>query len=161
MEYKTLGELASAAEVSLEPALARRPMTKRERLEWWATLLEREPERQLSSVEEVEYGPIGAQKAKRADNSALTVAFADPVLRAHGLTSDRVGAAADFFELSHWELHQVVCSCHYGRAMAASTAAMRVRAMSRRAEPVTLARPGLIAAAGLSAAAAGVLIAIL
>ena len=62
MEYKTLGELAGAAEVSLEPALARRPMTKRERLERWATLLEREPERQLSSVEEVEYGTIGDRR---------------------------------------------------------------------------------------------------
>jgi hypothetical protein len=161
MEYKTLGELAGQAEVSLEPVLARRPMTKRERLERWATLLEREPERQLSSVEEVEYGTIGEQKAKRADNSALAVAFADPVLRAHGLNSDRIGTAVDFFELSHWELHQVVCSCHYGRSMAASTAAMRVRAMARRTEPLTLARPGLITAAGLSAAAAGLLIAIL
>jgi hypothetical protein len=161
MEYKTLGELAGQAEVSLEPVLARRPMTKRERLERWATLLEREPERQLSSVEEVEYGTIGEQKAKRADNSALAVAFADPVLRAHGLNSDRIGTAVDFFELSHWELHQVVCSCHYGRSMAASTAAMRVRAMARRAEPLTLARPGLITAAGLSAAAAGLLIAVL
>ena len=56
MEYKTLGELAGQAKVSLEPVLASTPMTKRERLERWAILLEREPERQLSSVEEVEYG---------------------------------------------------------------------------------------------------------
>ena len=135
-------------------------MTKRERLERWAMLLEREPQRQLSSVEEIEYGTTGEQQAKRADNSALAVAFADPVLRAHGLTSDRVGTAAAFFELSHWEIHQLVCSCHYGRSMAAGTAAMRVRAMARRAEPLTLARPGLIAA-GVSAAAVGLLIAIL
>jgi hypothetical protein len=161
MEYKTLGQLAGEAEVSLEPVLVSKPMTKRERLERWARLLEREPERQLSSVEEVEYGTIGEQQAKRADDSALAVAFADPVLRAHGLTSDRVGTAAAFFELSHWEIHQVVCSCHYGRSMAAATAAMRVRAIARRTEPVTLARPGLIAAAGISAVAAGLLIAIL
>ena len=160
MEYKTLGELAGQAKVSLEPVLASTPMTKRERLERWAILLEREPERQLSSVEEVEYGTAGEQQAKRADNSALSVAFADPVLRAHGLTSDRVGTAAAFFELSHWEIHQVVCSCHYGRSMAAGTAAMRVRAMARRAEPLTLSRPGLIAV-GVSAAAVGLLIAIL
>jgi hypothetical protein len=160
MKYKTLGELAGEAEVSLEPALVSTPMTKRERLERWAMLLEREPQRQLSSVEEVEYGTTGEQEAKRADNSALAVAFADPVLRAHGLTNDRVGTGAAFFELSHWEIHQLVCSCHYGRSMAAGTAAIRVRAMTRRAEPPTLSRPGLIVA-GVSAAAIGLLIAIL
>jgi hypothetical protein len=160
MEYKTLGQLAGEAEVSLEPVLARAPMTKRERLERWAMLLEREPERQLSSVEEVEYGTRSQQQAKRADDSALALAFADPVLRAQGLSSDRVGAAADFFELSHWEIHQVVCSCHYGRSMSAGTAAMRVRAMARRAQTRTLPRAGLIAA-GVSAAAVAVVIAIL
>ena len=160
MEYKTLGELAGEAEVSVEPVLARTPMTKRDRLERWAALLERAPQRQLSSVEEIEYGTTSEQQAKRADNSALSVAFADPVLRAQGLTSDRVGTAADFFELSHWEIHQLVCSCHYGRTMAAGTAAMRIRAMARRAQPRTVSRTGLIAA-GVSVAAAGLVIAIL
>ena len=160
MEYKTLSELSGEAEISVEPVLARAPLRKRERLERWATLLERAPQRQLSSVEEIEYGTTSEQDAKRADNSALSVAFADAVLRAQGLSSDRVGTAAEFFELSHWELHQLVCSCHYGRSMAAGTAAMRVRAMARRAEPRTMPRAGLIAA-GLSAAAVGLVIAIL
>ena len=160
MEYKTLSELSGEAEISVEPVLASAPLSKRERLERWATLLERAPQRQLSSVEEIEYGTTSEQDAKRADNSALSVAFADPVLRAQGLSNDRVGTAAEFFELSHWELHQLVCSCHYGRSMAAGTAAMRVRAMARRAEPRTMPRAGLIAA-GLSAAAVGLVIAIL
>ena len=138
MEYKTLSQLSGEAEISVEPVLASAPLSKRERLERWATLLERAPQRQLSSVEEIEYGTTSEQDAKRADNSALSVAFADPVLRAQGLSSDRVGTAAEFFELSHWELHQLVCSCHYGRTMAAGTAAMRVRAMARRAEPRTM-----------------------
>ena len=76
-------------------------------------------------------------------------------------TQDRVGTAAAFFELSHWEIHQLVCSCHYGRSMAASTAAMRVRAMARRAEPLTFSRQGLIAAGVSAAAMAGLLLAIL
>jgi hypothetical protein len=160
MEYKTLSELSGEAEISVEPVLASAPLSKRERLERWATLLERAPQRQLSSVEEIEYGTTSEQDAKRADNSALSVAFADPVLRAQGLSSDRVGTAAEFFELSHWEIHQLVCSCHYGRTMAAGTAAMRVRAMARRAEPRTMPRAGLIAA-GLSAAAVGLVVAIL
>jgi hypothetical protein len=154
MEYKTLRELADRADVRLDPAFMSRPLAKHERLERWAMLLARDPERQLSSVEEIEYGTVRQQQAKRADDSALSVAFADPVL------SDRVGDAARFFELSHWELHQLVCSCHYGRTMAAGTAALRVRALARRAEPRTMPRAGLIAA-GVSAAAVAVVVAIL
>ena len=137
-----------------------KPMAKHERLERWATLLARHPERHLSSVEEIEYGTVREQQAKRADNSALSVAFADPVLREEGLESDRVGDAARFFELSHWEIHQLACSCHYGRTMSAGTAALRVRAIARRAEPRTMPRVGLIAA-GVSAAAIAVVVAIL
>jgi hypothetical protein len=160
MEYKTLGELAGQADVRLEPAFISKPLTKHERLERWAMLLARQPERQLSSVEEIEYGTVRQQEAKRADDSALSVAFADPVLREQGLESDRVGDAARFFELSHWEMHQLVCSCHYGRTMSAGTAALRVRAMAKRAEPRTLPRAGLVAA-GVSAAAVGLVLAIL
>jgi hypothetical protein len=82
------------------------------------------------------------------------------VLREHGLESDRVGDVARFFELSHWDVHQLVCSCHYGRTMSAGTAAMRVRAIAKRAEPRTMPRAGLIAA-GVSAAAVALVIAIL
>jgi hypothetical protein len=160
MEYKTLRELADRADVRLDPAFTSRPMAKHERLERWAMLLARDPERQLFSVEEIEYGTVRQQQAKRADDSALSVAFADPVLREQGLESDRVGDAARFFELSHWEIHQLVCSCHYGRTMSAGTAALRVRAIARRAEPRTMPRAGLIAA-GVSAAAVAVVVAIL
>lgn len=160
MEYKTLRELAGQADVHLDPAFTSKPMTKHERLERWADLLARDPERQLSSIEEIEYGTVRQQEAKRADDSALSVAFADPVLREQGLKSDRVGDAARFFELSHWEMHQLVCSCHYGRTMSAGTAALRVRAMAKRAEPRTMARAGWVAA-GVSVAAVAAVVAIL
>jgi hypothetical protein len=160
MEYKTLGELAGHADVRLEPAFMSRPLAKHERLERWAMLLARDPERQLASVEEVEYGTVRQQQAKRADDSALSVAFADPVLREQGLESDRVGDAARFFELSHWEIHQLVCSCHYGRTMAAGIAALRVGAIAKRAQPRTMPRAGLVAA-GVSAAAIAVVVALL
>jgi hypothetical protein len=137
-----------------------KPMAKHERLERWATLLARHPERQLSSVEEIEYGTARERQAKRADDSALSVAFADPVLREEGLKSDRVGDAARFFELSQWEVHQLVCSCHYGRTMSADTAALRVRAIARRAEPRTMRHAAWIAA-GISTAAVAVVVAIL
>ena len=160
MEYKTLRELADRADVRVDPAFMSRPLAKHERLERWAMLLARDPERQLSSVEEIEYGTVRQQQAKRADDSALSVAFADPVLREQGLESDRVGDAAGFFELSLWEMHQLVCSCHYGRTMSAGTAALRVRAIAKRAAPRTMPRAGLIAA-GVSAAAVAVVVAIL
>jgi hypothetical protein len=160
MEYKSLSELADRADVRLDPAFMSRPMAKHERLERWAMLLARDPERQLASVEEIEYGTIRQQRSKRADESALSVAFADPVLREQGLESDRVGDVARFFELSHWDIHQLACSCHYGRTMSAGTAAMRVRAIAKRAEPRTMPRAGLIAA-GVSAAAVALVIAIL
>jgi hypothetical protein len=44
--------------------------------------------------------------------------------------------------------------------MSASTAVLRIRAMAKRAEPRTMPRAGLIAA-GVSAAAVGLVIAIL
>ncbi|TGR74211.1 hypothetical protein EN836_33420, partial [Mesorhizobium sp. M1C.F.Ca.ET.193.01.1.1] len=55
----------------------------------------------------------------------------DPLLRAAGLRSDTYGEAKRFFELSDWQLHDVVCSCHTGATMQASWAAARVRRIIR------------------------------
>jgi hypothetical protein len=66
----------------------------------------------------------------REDGSPLTVAFEDPVLRSVGLMSDRFGDVARFFGLSHWQLHDVVCNCHFGETVAAEAVAARVRRLS-------------------------------
>jgi hypothetical protein len=70
--------------------------------------------------------------ALQQENSPLTVAFADPVLRSAGLTNDRFGEVACFFGLSHWQLHEVVCNCHFGQTVDAEVVAARVRRLSRR-----------------------------
>ena len=66
----------------------------------------------------------------RSIGSPLSVAFEDPVLRAEGLTSDTYGDAKRFFQLSDWQLHNIVCYCHHGVTMTAGTAARHVRAVA-------------------------------
>jgi hypothetical protein len=88
----------------------------------------------------------------RVDNSPLTVAFQDPVLRAEGLRGDRVGDALDFFELSEGGLHQLVCYCHFGQTVSAGAVAARLQVMARRAE-LTALPTRLLVATGLSAVA--------
>ena len=73
----------------------------------------------------------------REENSPLTVAFEDPVLRSAGLASDQFGEVARFFELSPWQLHDVVCSCHFGETVAAEVVAARVRHLSARTRSFT------------------------
>lgn len=54
------------------------------------------------------------------------------MLRSAGLTSDKFGEVARFFGLSHWQLHEVVCSCHFGETVTAEAVAARVRYLSGR-----------------------------
>ena len=49
------------------------------------------------------------------------------MLRSAGLTNDTFGEVARFFGLSHWQLHEVVCNCHFGETVAAEAVAARVR----------------------------------
>ncbi len=124
MEHKPLSELSHVADLkpSQVPVLS-----KRERLDRWAELLEREPDRLLRTLDEIEWKPKAVRLAMRADDSALSVAFSDPVLRTAGLTSDRFGDAVAFFEISEHDAHIVLCSCHGGAIMRAEEAARRVR----------------------------------
>jgi len=63
----------------------------------------------------------------RVDGSPLTVAFHDPVLRAEGLASDRLGDVMRYFALSDGQAHYAFCSCLSGRTMDAATCAQRLR----------------------------------
>jgi uncharacterized protein (DUF1786 family) len=148
MKYQSLEEIALDADVHLGLG-----MSRRERLERWAELLERQPNRRLSTIEGTEFGDRREREAKRADNSPLTVAFEDPVLRAEGLRSDRVGDAIEFFDLWQDQVHYLVCYCHHGRTVSSDTVAARVRMMTRQKERVALSSRGMVIG-GLSAAAA-------
>jgi len=132
MEHKTLAQLERTGDVA--PAL---PLTRAERLEQWAAALDRVGRTRLRTLWRTEqvFGPL--RTTMRADNSPLTVAFQDPVLRAAGLEDDSYGTAKRFFELSDRQLHWLVCFCRYGETMSAETAAKLVRELAARP-----ARPG-------------------
>lgn len=125
MKHQTINQLHDIADVHFEPALR---MTRAQRLERWAELLEQEPDRLLSALSGTEYQPTVRRGAMRADGSPLSIAYEDPVLRAEGLEDDTYGEAKRFFEVADWQLHQIVCYCHVGASMTTSRAAHCVRA---------------------------------
>jgi hypothetical protein len=148
MKYQSLEQIALEADVHQGMG-----MSRRERLERWVELLEQRPHRRLSTIEGTEFGSRRERAAKRADHSPLTVAFEDPALPAAGLRGDRVGDAVEFFDLSHGEVHRLVCYCHHGRTVSPGTVATRLRMIAQHGEPMTLSSRGMVIG-GLSAAAA-------
>lgn len=145
MEHKPVDVLRGLADVH---GGGLRLLSRRERLERWAEVLEREPERRLRALGEIEFVPKAQRPALRADHSPLAVAYADPVLRAAGLGGDRLGDAMAFFELSERQAHRLLCSCMNGWRIEAGRAARSVR---RLADP----RSRLPTAIGIGAALAG------
>ena len=125
MKHQSIAELTTIADV--QPT--KTAMSRCDRLERWAECLEREPQRQLKSLEGIEYGPEAQRREVRENNSPLSVAFADPVLREEGLKSDKLGDALDFFDMSQSEAHRALCSCMHGRTMQAGEVARRVRGL--------------------------------
>jgi hypothetical protein len=132
MEHRTSAEFKGYAAV-IRP----QELSKKELLERWALALEKRKDSRLCTLRETEHQPPKEQVALRKENSPLTVAFEDPVLRSAGLTSDQFGEIARFFELSPWQLHNVVCSCHFGETVAAEVVAARVRHLSARTRSFT------------------------
>jgi hypothetical protein len=133
MEHKPRVDLQAVADLS--PVKSRAPMSREERLVRWVEALEREPKRILRPLHEIEFRKAHERRAIRADNSPLTVAYEDPVLRTEGLASDRLGDAIDFFQLTEHEAHLAFCSCHLGSGFEARHAAGRIKAfMTTRTE---------------------------
>ncbi len=128
MEHKPVEALRVLADVhGGDPRL----LSRRERLERWAEVLDRKPERRLHSLGEIEFVPKAERPAMRADDSPLAVAYADPVLRAAGLGSDRLGDAMTFFEISERQAHRLLCSCMNGWRIEAGRAARSVRHLAQ------------------------------
>ena len=161
MLYRSLERIAAEAEVLAGPDLPEaKPEAKlrtkpalssrRARLERWAELLEHELGRRLRAIHGIEHVSPEARAALRADGSPLSVAYADPVLRAAGLKGDTVGDAAAFFGLWHGQLHHLLCFCHHGETLAAGTAAARVRGFAREAEVPAAAAFAVAAGAALA-----------
>ncbi|CAN7672599.1 hypothetical protein LJR231_005369 [Phyllobacterium sp. LjRoot231] len=125
MKHHALEQLQIVAEVDQD--YPRQTMSRGERLERWAELLEQNPDRRLATLHQTEYQPARERAAMRGDSTPISVAFEDPVLRAAGLENDSYGEAKRFFELSDEQLHEVICYCHYGATVNAATAARHIR----------------------------------
>ncbi|ASY65536.1 hypothetical protein SJ05684_b45540 (plasmid) [Sinorhizobium sojae CCBAU 05684] len=138
MKHHAIDELQIVAEVNQD--FPRRALSRSERLERWAELLEQNPQRRLSTLHETEYQPARVRATMRGDGTPISVAFEDPVLRAAGLENDSYGEAKRFFELSDEQLHKVICYCHFGATVSASTAARHIRAMLVEKQPGLFAR---------------------
>ena len=131
MQHRSVERIAGEADV-LAPAC----LSPHGRLERWAEVLERQPAR-LRAIPDVEQGGRREREARRVDQSPLTVAYADPVLRAAGLRGDTVGDAAAFFGLSQAQLHHLVCGCQHGPTLEPQASAVELRALTQRAEACT------------------------
>lgn len=132
MEHKTLDEIKRVAQV-IPLGTAPRKMSRRERLERWATMIERYEGRQLRPLMRVEFLPEQERMLLRGDDTPLTVAYQDPILREEGLASDRFGDALKFFDLTEREAHYLLCDCHYYGTMTPAGVAARVRSIAQRA----------------------------
>ncbi|KAB1074275.1 hypothetical protein [Methylobacterium planeticum] len=129
MEHKSVEQMQGVADVTPRPALL---ATRRARLEHWAALLEREPDRTFPALPEVDLLPRAQRRALRVEGSAIAFAYADPLLRASGLAGDTYGDARSFFDLREGQAHRLLCSCINGRHVRAGLAARRLRAMAAR-----------------------------
>jgi hypothetical protein len=108
------------------------PMSRYDRLERWAIVLECAPATTLTPFQDVEFLPVSARAGLQAPNSPLAIAYADPVLRRAGLDSDRFGDGSAFFDLTRYQAHRVLCSCGYIGTMQSSEVARRIRAIAMR-----------------------------
>ena len=126
MKHHEFNDLENLA--SINQTYPDHPMARRQRIERWADLLEADPHRLLSTLYDTERLPGDTRAALRHNNSAISVAFDDPVLRAAGLKNDTYGEAKRFFELSDSQLHRLVCYCHFGANVTAEKTAGVIRA---------------------------------
>src|SRR5262245_6904400 len=96
MKHQTIDKIRSIGAVRPDVFTA----SRRERLERWAQLLERNPEQRLSTLQETEHQAQGERILMRHPDSPIAVAYADPYFRALGMKDDTYGAAKSFFGLS-------------------------------------------------------------
>ena len=130
MEQRSVESLRGIAEVHFVPPA---PLDRAQRFEAWAKALERQGGASVRLFHQLEFMPRCDWGPLRVEDSPLTIAYNDPVLRAAGLQSDRLGDAMAFFELGESDTHRMLCSCMHGAAMSATRAAAIVRQV---ADPV-------------------------
>ena len=110
-------------------------MSSSEKLLRWADCLKAHGSGRLRLLHGTEYTPDYRRAGLREDDSLLSLAYRDPLLRTLGLVGDTYEDARRFFGLSHAALHKVVCSCHYaGIAARPRDIAARIRRLARRVQ---------------------------
>lgn len=125
MEYTCPHRLPQAP-VTHHPAPYLIQASRSERLRRWSELLEDHPG-QLTTLEGTEHYSGNVRDQMSKPGSALSLAFADPLLRSAGLEGETYGAAKRFFQLTDGQLHYIVCHCHVGSQMSGRATAKRVR----------------------------------
>ena len=129
MKYRTFDEMQRVADIA---DVGRTRLTRRERLERWADVLMQDPRRVLRPLYRLEFMAMRERMLARGDGTPLAIAYADPMLRDDGLTGDRVGDAMVYFDLSHRDIHFLVCACHCHGDMTASNVAAQLRLMAKQ-----------------------------
>jgi hypothetical protein len=128
MKHQNIDQLGAVAQIV--PFETAKKLSRRERLERWADVLDGNPGK-LNALTRIEHmGPRERPQA-RVDNSPLEVAFKDPILREDGLTGDRLGDAMAFFQLSDRQAHRLLCDCHYAGSMTGTGLAVRLRRIAQ------------------------------
>jgi hypothetical protein len=127
MKHQPVHEIEALAEIAQVRA---RTLTRRERLQRWADLLNRDPQRRLTALLRVEFRAPYERAQLRGENTPISLAAADPVLREAGLHGDTLGDAQAFFELSDAEAHYLLCDCHFVGQMDGEGVANRIQAVS-------------------------------
>jgi hypothetical protein len=124
MKHQSPEQLLELATIVDDPIV---PMTRRQRIERWAALLDRHGG-PLTALYRIEYlSPEERRRYRGSDNTPLAVAYRDPVLRRDGLAGDTLGDAMDYFGINDWEAHRLLCDCHYFGAMTGRGLAARLR----------------------------------
>lgn len=130
MKYEHVDELGLKA-VIFSPKTEGRKLSRQERIERWATLLEQHQGRLVPFVG-IEYLSYDARRALRVNNSPLALAFGDPILRNDGLSTDTLGEGTAYFGLSKQQAHRLLCDCHYSGTMTGKEVASRLRSATGR-----------------------------
>jgi hypothetical protein len=127
MKHQPVHEIEALAQIAQVKAPT---LTRRQRLQRWAEILNRDPKRRLTALLRVEFRAAYERAQLRGDNTPISVAAADPVLREAGLHGDTLGDAQAFFELSDAEAHYLLCDCHFVGQMNAEGVADRIQAVA-------------------------------
>jgi len=125
MRHQPFEQILAQAVVEAAPT-----MTRRARLQRWADVLKKADSRLLEPLRYVEFYAPAARSGLRGEQTPITLAFDDPLLRAAGLAGDTLGDAQAFFGLTDEETHFILCDCRWHGRMTGSRAARRVRAVS-------------------------------